>query len=139
MEMELESDNKFLETNVMVVNGYHMCAVHRNPGSHSMVRDLELQNFRMVPSNMFSTRESLIAYVIGILARIEANCTFPAHIILTIYVGSHFGIYTAFLATWHHRGGATSSWCMPYPGHGLPDRTRLFPRFPDFGINFCGT
>eukprot|EP01050_Picozoa_sp_SAG11_P005767 SAG11_NODE_419_length_9648_cov_6.815478_4_plen_190_part_00 len=77
-------DSKFLETDVMVLHGYHLCVVHRTPDMAAMLSDLESQNFRIVPSTMFATPESLMGYIINVLARVEANCTFRGHMVFAM-------------------------------------------------------
>ena len=82
--MGLETDPKFLETNIYVFRRNHLIAMHRNPDVDATLESTLPANFRIVPFDMFGTDQARFGYVLGMLSRAETNTTFAMHKALAV-------------------------------------------------------
>ena len=79
IEMNIEADTKFLETDIQILWGYHVVCIHRNPDAAATLRGDLPANFRLVPYTMYSEPDARLAYILGMFSRVEQNTMFRMH------------------------------------------------------------
>ena len=75
-----EPGTKFLETDILVMmGGSQLAAAHRNPDVGRMLATYAAQNHRIVPARTRVSADAQLSYVLGMLSRVEQNCTYLLH------------------------------------------------------------
>eukprot|EP01043_Picozoa_sp_COSAG02_P068024 COSAG02_NODE_11145_length_1784_cov_1.182196_3_plen_339_part_00 len=75
-----EPGTKFLETDILVMmGGSQLAAAHRNPDVGRMLATYAAQNHRIVPAHTRVSADAQLSYVLGMLSRVEQNCTYLLH------------------------------------------------------------